>query len=93
MTALIIDFTWHHGRYTMPLIPLQMVAAGVGAAWMFKILNSRVDPAKMPALFSGKILPLVLRRIDHIGRNVASFLLGKDVGELMSRKFRISTLH
>ena len=33
-TAVIIDFTWHHGRYTMPLIPFQMVAAGVGAHWL-----------------------------------------------------------
>ena len=28
LTAVVIDFTWHHGRYTMPLIPLQMAAAG-----------------------------------------------------------------
>jgi hypothetical protein len=34
LTAVIIDFTWHHGRYTMPLIPLQMVAAAVGAHWI-----------------------------------------------------------
>jgi hypothetical protein len=33
-TAVIIDFTWHHGRYTMPLIPLQMVAGAVGAHWI-----------------------------------------------------------
>ena len=31
LTAVIIDFTWHHGRYTMPLIPFQMITAAVGA--------------------------------------------------------------
>jgi len=33
-TAVIIDFVWHHGRYTMPLIPFQMTVAAVGANWL-----------------------------------------------------------
>ena len=39
LTAIIIDFTWHHGRYTMPLIPLQMVTAAVGAHWLINKLT------------------------------------------------------
>jgi hypothetical protein len=34
LTAVIIDLTWHHGRYTMPLVPFQMVVAAVGAHWL-----------------------------------------------------------
>lgn len=41
LTAVVIDFTWHHGRYTMPLIPLQMVAAAVGAYWLVSKLPER----------------------------------------------------
>ena len=34
LTAIVVDFTWHHGRYTMPLVPLQMVVAAAGAHWL-----------------------------------------------------------
>ena len=34
LTAIIVDLIWHHGRYTLPLIPFQMVAAALGAAWL-----------------------------------------------------------
>jgi len=33
LTAVIIDQTWHHGRYTIPLIPFQMIVAAVGVHW------------------------------------------------------------
>ena len=46
-TAVVIDQTWHHGRYTMPLIPLQMAAAGVGAFWIVSKLPQR-DSARFP---------------------------------------------
>ena len=41
LTAVIIDQTWHHGRYTMPLIPFQMVVAAVGVAWLARKVRSR----------------------------------------------------
>jgi hypothetical protein len=47
LTAVIIDFTWHHGRYTMPLIPLQMVVAAVGAHWLVGKLPAR-SAARFP---------------------------------------------
>ena len=34
LTAVIVDFVWHHGRYTMPLIPFQMIAAAIGIHWL-----------------------------------------------------------
>jgi hypothetical protein len=36
LTAVLVDQVWHHGRYTMPLIPFQMVVAAVGAHWLVK---------------------------------------------------------
>ena len=45
LTAVVIDFTWHHGRYTMPLIPLQMVAAAVGAWWLVSKLPTGQEAA------------------------------------------------
>jgi hypothetical protein len=43
LTAVVIDFTWHHGRYTMPLIPLQMSAAAAGAWWLVSKLPARQE--------------------------------------------------
>ncbi len=34
LTAFIVDFVWHHGRYTMPLIPFQMIVAAFGGQWL-----------------------------------------------------------
>lgn len=33
--GFIIDQVWHYGRYTLPLIPLQMVTATVGLQWLW----------------------------------------------------------
>lgn len=40
MVAFIIDVVWHHGRYTLPLIPFQMIAAAVGAQWVVEHLST-----------------------------------------------------
>ncbi|MFN2206413.1 MAG: hypothetical protein ACK2UT_10900 [Candidatus Promineifilaceae bacterium] len=60
LTAVIIDFTWHHGRYTMPLIPLQMSAAAVGAWWLVNKVPTR-PPTAVPwrGLAQGAILILL----------------------------------
>ena len=34
LVSFIIDLTWHHGRYTIPLIPFQMIVAALGAEWV-----------------------------------------------------------
>lgn len=60
-TAVIIDFTWHHGRYTMPLIPLQMVTAAVGAWWLVNKLPARQEAVFPWRLFAqGGLLCLLL---------------------------------
>jgi hypothetical protein len=55
---VIIDFTWHHGRYTIPLIPLQMVAAATGAHWLVYKLAGEQGLVNKPGLRSA--LPLLL---------------------------------
>lgn len=30
----IVPFLWHHGRYTMPLLPFQMIVAAAGIWWL-----------------------------------------------------------
>lgn len=47
-TAVIIDFTWHHGRYTMPLIPFQVAAAAVGAYWLAQRFSQRMWRKVLP---------------------------------------------
>jgi arabinofuranosyltransferase len=34
LTPIIVDLIWHHGRYTMPLIPFQIIVAAVGFHWL-----------------------------------------------------------
>ncbi|MCA9955069.1 MAG: hypothetical protein KC434_10135 [Anaerolineales bacterium] len=31
---VIVPFVWHHGRYTMPLLPFQMIAGAAGLGWI-----------------------------------------------------------
>ena len=37
----LVSLIWHHGRYTMPLIPLQMLAAAFGVRWLIALLPAR----------------------------------------------------
>ena len=64
-TAVIIDFTWHHGRYTMPLIPLQMVAAAVGAFWIVDRLTRKAN--RVWAYRLGKLLPALFILLLFLG--------------------------
>lgn len=38
LSAFMVDFVWHHGRYTMPLIPFVMVVAAQGIEWLVERL-------------------------------------------------------
>jgi hypothetical protein len=40
---LVVPFLWHHGRYTMPLIPFQMILASAGLYWLVGKLRERQD--------------------------------------------------
>lgn len=52
-TAVIIDQTWHHGRYTMPLIPFQMVIAATGVHWLAERWQAKLQApgARRQAVF------------------------------------------
>ena len=54
----IVPFLWHHGRYTMPLIPFQMIAAAVGLHWLVARLRSRSQAVWL--VFSGLWLAIGL---------------------------------
>lgn len=34
LVPLIVPLVWHHGRYTLPLLPFQMIVAAVGLFWL-----------------------------------------------------------
>ncbi|MCP4424527.1 MAG: hypothetical protein GY803_08560 [Chloroflexi bacterium] len=57
LTAVIIDQTWHHGRYTIPLIPFQMIAAGLGAFHISRMLRELEFPQLPPRKGSGIPIP------------------------------------
>lgn len=49
--AFTVDSVWHHGRYTMPLIPFVMVTAVLGAEWLAqKVPAPRVVQIGLPLL-------------------------------------------
>lgn len=41
VVPIIVSQVWHHGRYTMPLIPFQMIVAALGAHWLWSLLPGR----------------------------------------------------
>jgi hypothetical protein len=38
ITPFVVPFLWHHGRYTMPLLPFQMIVAAAGLHWLIEKL-------------------------------------------------------
>lgn len=43
LTPIIIDQVWHHGRYTIPLIPFQMIVAAVGLYWLLDTARRQIQ--------------------------------------------------
>lgn len=76
-TAVVIDFTWHHGRYTMPLIPFVMVSAAVGAAWLTRRSTGQLRRA-LPALLLVLLAFGGLWRVGHWAR-----MLGTNAQEIL----------
>jgi arabinofuranosyltransferase len=63
LTAIIVDFIWHHGRYTLPLVPFQMIAAALGAAWLAQsrfVRSQRLPPAIQRAVPAILMLLVIL---------------------------------
>ncbi len=72
-TALLVDLVWHHGRYTLPLIPLQLAAAALG----LQQLAGWLRPGWRPAFIGVSVCLFMLGgavRLPHwavmLGRNV-----------------------
>ncbi|MGB1251014.1 MAG: hypothetical protein ACPG8W_10400, partial [Candidatus Promineifilaceae bacterium] len=45
-TAVIVEQTWHHGRYTLPLIPLQIMTAVMGLVVLVAWFGRKTTPSK-----------------------------------------------
>ena len=52
LVPAIVPFVWHHGRYTLPLVPFQMIAAAAGLFWLADRLRRRGLTALLLALFA-----------------------------------------
>jgi hypothetical protein len=55
LVPLIVPFVWHHGRYTMPLLPFQMIIAAAGLFWLAKKL-----PRRYPLLTGSLIILFIV---------------------------------
>lgn len=66
LTALMVNFTWHYGRYTLPLIPLQMVAAAVGIHFLvdriaqLKLFGSHTKARKISKIVAAALFLLLI---------------------------------
>ena len=62
LVPAIVAQVWHHGRYTMPLIPFQMLLAAAGAAWLVETLPGRVHLPRLqlPRWLPAGLLLLIL---------------------------------
>lgn len=50
LSAFTIDFVWHHGRYTLPLIPFVMIVAAQGLETIVELLPAKYRMASLVAL-------------------------------------------
>lgn len=55
LAAIVVDFVWHHGRYTMPIIPFLMIVAASGAFWLFEWFETRTQSSYENVLFKNLI--------------------------------------
>ncbi len=60
LTAIIVDLIWHHGRYTLPLIPFQMIAAALGAAWLTRHVSRHSPLATRYSLLAAILFGLII---------------------------------
>ncbi|MBP8002423.1 MAG: hypothetical protein KA314_28160 [Chloroflexi bacterium] len=60
LTAIIVDLIWHHGRYTLPLIPFQMIAAALGAAWLTRHTSRYAPLATRSSLLTAILFGLII---------------------------------
>ncbi len=81
--GLIIDQVWHYGRYTLPLIPLQMVTAALGLQWLWAQIQRLWPQSKWT-----RALPVVviLLFVFAGGRNLPQWAttLGQNSQEILT---------
>ena len=79
LTPIIVDLIWHHGRYTLPLIPLQLVVAALGLHW----LVGKIPPAKVsqPALITVAVALFLLGGLLAVPRWAT--MLGNNAREIL----------
>lgn len=65
VVGFLIDSTWHHGRYTMPLIPFVMIAAAVGLDWIASRYAARRATRPVVALLAALMLFAGIYQLPH----------------------------
>lgn len=65
LTGFLIDSTWHHGRYTMPVIPFVVIAATTGLDWLTRRLNQPHARRASAAGLAVLLLAAGLYRMPH----------------------------
>lgn len=43
VTPMVVPFLWHHGRYTMPLIPFMMLTGAIGGYWLWQKIGREMS--------------------------------------------------
>lgn len=88
LLPFIIPFVWHHGRYSLPLIPFQMIAAALGAVWLVDRFPRRRAAAAAIVLFTvilagGLTLPSWSRMLGDNSREIleVDLAMGAWLGE------------
>lgn len=82
--GLIIDQVWHYGRYTLPLIPLQMVAAALGLQWLWAQSKRRLPQTRWATAVP--LMLVVLLFLWAGGRNLPQWAttLGQNSQEILT---------
>ena len=80
VTPIIVAQVWHHGRYTLPLIPFQMIVAAAGAVWLVERIGT-YRPALVRWLPAALLLLIVAAgvwRLPHWAQ-----MLGSNTKEIL----------
>ncbi len=88
-TAFVIDFTWHHGRYTMPLIPLQMVAAATGFHFLLNKSHVFIDRDKRTQVVIALVLLIIFAIVGIRQLPYWASMLGNNAREIQDIDIRL----
>ncbi len=57
-TALIVEIVWHHGRYTLPLVPIQAIAGTLGIGGVIRFTLAKITHLNASFLPQQRAKPL-----------------------------------